>query len=109
MEIIWLALIGTPFSACLAWWFWSKRGWSQPHILRTRLMLMGLVTASMNALIYYAWLLYRLINGGHSSVWMLKTSLADIGMCLVVLALAGAILAKAVHVFQSRSALCWGS
>jgi hypothetical protein len=94
MEILWLGLIGTPVCACLAWWLWAKRDSSASFTLRTRLTLMGLLTASINALIYYSWLFYRLAIGSNPLVWRLKDIGGNLGVSLALLALAGAIFGK---------------
>ena len=92
--IIWLSLIGTPVSGGVAWWLWLRRNYSDRHQWRTRLTNLGLLTASANAFIYYAWLSYRIIVGSTALVWSVKDSLGNISGYLVLLALAGAIVGK---------------
>ena len=92
--MIFLWLIGTPMFTGIAWWLWSLRDRSAVQKQRRRLVLMGLLTASANAFIYYSWLLYCLIIGSTPLVWKLKDTCGDIGGYLVLLALAGAIFGK---------------
>jgi hypothetical protein len=94
MEILWLALIATPVCACMAWWFWAKQDRSASFKLRRRLTLMGLLAASINALIYYSWLFYRLAIGSNPLVWRLKDIGCNLGASMALLALAGAIFGK---------------
>lgn len=84
--IIWLSLIGTPVSAGLAWWLWSRRDRSSAHSWRTGLLIGGLLAASANAFIYYSWLLYRLLAGSTQQVWTLKEVFGNICLWLVLLA-----------------------
>lgn len=92
--IFWLALIGTPVSAGLAWWLWSRRNRSLPHGWRRRFVMTGLVAASANAAMYYVWLSCRILAGGTPLIWRVKDNLGDFAGYLVLLALAGAIVGK---------------
>jgi hypothetical protein len=94
MEILWLGFIGTPITTIVAWWRWLRRDTSTPHTLRTGLTFMGLLAASTNVLVYYSWLLYRLMTGSNALVWRLKDIFSDIGVPLALLALVGAICGK---------------
>src|SRR5579859_417689 len=92
--IFWLALIGTPFSAYLAWWLWSRRNRSLPNGWRRGFAMTGLVAASANAAMYYIWLSCRVVVGGTPLIWRSKDTLGDFAGYLVLLALAGAIAGK---------------
>ena len=92
--IFWLALIGTPFSAYLAWWLWSRRNRSLPNGWRRGFAMTGLVAASANAAMYYSWLSWRLLPGGTPLIWRAKDTLGDFAGYLVLLALAGATAGK---------------
>jgi hypothetical protein len=92
--ILWLSLIGTPVSAGCAWWLWSRRNRSASRSWRASLLIMGLLTASANAFIYYSWLLYRTIAGSTPQVWTLKEIFGNISIWLVPMALVGAMGGK---------------
>jgi hypothetical protein len=92
--IIWLALIGTPVSAGLAWWLWSRSSRSLPNGWRRGFVMTGLVAASANAAMYYVWLSCRVAAGGTPLIWRFKGTLGDFAGYLVVLALAGALFGK---------------
>lgn len=92
--IIWLALIGTPVSAGLAWWLWSRKNRSLPNGWRRRFTMTGLAAASVNAAMYYVWLSCRIIVGGTPLIWRVKDTLGGFAGYLVLLALAGAIAGK---------------
>jgi hypothetical protein len=92
--IIWLSLIGTPLSAALAWWLWSRRNRSLANPWRRRFAMTGLVAASANAAMYYVWLSCRVAAGGTPLIWRFKDALGAFAGYLVLLALAGAIAGK---------------
>jgi hypothetical protein len=91
---IWVSLVGTPACIVIAWWRWARRKHSQSHSWRTAMLLMGLLAASANSLLYYGWLTYRLTTGSIPLAWRLKDLFANIGVALVVPALAGAVLGR---------------
>jgi hypothetical protein len=92
--IIWLSLIGTPLSAGLAWWIWTRRNHALPNGWRRRFAMTGLVAASANAALYYVWLSCRVLAGGTPLIWGVKDTLGDFAGYLVLLALAGVIAGK---------------
>jgi hypothetical protein len=94
LAILWLGLIGTPVSVGLAWWLRLNQNQAQENALRRAATLVALLSASINGVIYYTWLLYRLAIGSNAAVWKMKAGLADIGTWLVVLAFTGAMVGK---------------
>jgi hypothetical protein len=93
--IIILALLGTPISVGLAWWIWSLRDRSAAYEKsRTGLLLIGLCAASLNGLMYFSWLAFRLTAGGTAMVWQIKGACTGVGVFLVVLALISAVFGK---------------
>ena len=91
MDFIWL--LGTPAASILAW-IWSRDpdegGLPQ---WRRGALFVGLVAASLNALVFLGWLLCRL-SSNHSSVWRFHEIYANAGVVFCVVAFSGAAIAS---------------
>ncbi len=89
--VILLSLIGTPIAAGFAWRLWLRKDRVEFRGSRRVVILVGLLAASANAAMYYAWLIYRLATGSTPLVWRIRDGFGNIGDYLVLLAIAGAI------------------
>lgn len=102
VDLILVALFSVPILTMFAWVSRSKAGWTASN-WRSVMFLVGLVAVSADAIIYYAWLAYRIIGGSSDLVWKIKDVLADnMTIYLALGALAFAILGKAT----TRARLC---
>lgn len=87
-------LIATPISNGVAWWFWIRKAPGGHLEWRRTVLLVGLVSVSINTMMYYTWFAFRLALHGAPIVWTAKEICASLALFLVPAALGGAILGK---------------
>jgi hypothetical protein len=99
-------LLIPPILVGIAWlvWFRSQRAASPEW--RAVFLRIGLLASTANVLMFYTWLVYRLIAGSSPRVWMTKDLASVVAGPLVVAALLGAGFGKgAARILLALSAL----
>jgi len=81
----------TPTANAFAWYCWKS---SRLHEWRGVILLVGLVATTVNVLLYYGWLICRVVLGATPEVWQLKDLLSEPGMDAAIVAFAAAALGK---------------
>jgi hypothetical protein len=101
-----LPLLGTPIAIGIAWWIWLEGDRETralrviggaaraPAPWRVRVLLLSLAAGSANALIFYAWLAYRLLSGASPQVWKVQAILSNVAGYLILAGLIGASIGK---------------
>jgi hypothetical protein len=84
----------TPLSLGLAWWRWFRGQPATSRSWRETALLVGLVTASSNALLFAGWIAYRLTAGPTESVWAAKRFATDLAGYLLIASLIGVLVGK---------------
>jgi hypothetical protein len=91
-----LPLLGTPIAIGIAWWIWLEGDRETralrviggaaraPAPWRVRVLLLSLAAGSANALIFYAWLAYRLLSGASPQVWKVQAILSNVAGYLIL-------------------------
>jgi len=93
VDLMLVAILAVPILITLTWL--SRSQPSQGPEWRTVTFLVGLVAVSVDAAIYYGWLIYRVIVGGTDLAFKIRAVLADnVTIYLAIGALALAILGK---------------
>jgi hypothetical protein len=87
--------LGAPIVLGLAWWRRTRARSGAAPPWRERTVLIGLVAASLNLLLFYSWVAYRLIAGATDDVWAVKAAIGNgLAVYLVVAAFVGALVGK---------------
>jgi hypothetical protein len=90
-----MTVFGTPVVLGLAWWQRTRSGAVAATPWRERGVLVGLVAASVNVLLFYSWVAYRLIAGVTEDVWAVKATLGDrVALYLLVAAIIGILVGR---------------
>lgn len=93
--VVIVPVFGTPIVVGLAWWVWFRTGRTASPTWRRVAWFIGLLAASANATMYYAWLTYKIIHGWTPRVSRVDDLLGDrAAEYLAIVALAGAMVGK---------------
>jgi hypothetical protein len=85
--VVW---IGAPVFLGLAWWSWVRAPKRRAPSWRAHVLLAGLIAGSVNVVMAWSWLIYRLGAGPRPEVWKLKDTCGDAGIYLILVAMATA-------------------
>jgi hypothetical protein len=89
------SILGSPLVIGVGWGLWLRRDGALSRGWRFRVLLMALIAVSANAIVYYTWFAYGTMASDTDAVSQWKNTLGDdIGVPLVLAALAGAIGGK---------------
>jgi hypothetical protein len=92
IAIINAAVLGSPILIGTSWWLWARRDRTRLPRWRVTVLLVSLITASANGLLFYAWAIYAAIDPDSSASLLWKNPLGNyVGLPLIALTLAGAI------------------
>ena len=94
---LWLGIVpvfGTAIAVLIAWLVWFPGRRSVWETSRTMTLFAGLIATSINALLLYSWIAFRLIAGESPSVWEMRTDAGNFGTPLIYISLASAIAGK---------------
>ena len=96
MTEFWFAMIylGPPVVLGVTWRVWFRRERAVSPQWRAVAIRLGLLAATANVVIFYTWVLYRVLAGSSPRVWEAKDVATEVAGWFIMAALAGAALGK---------------
>ena len=107
MELLNLAFLGLPMLVAATWWSWRQtRRQASTRSWRLAAIVVGAVSVTVNAVVFYAWAAYAFSIGHAENGSHLRDTLGNMAFPLCLFALATAVVGKgAARIWLALSAI----